>query len=255
MSSRTELTAWQALEAHARDMQNKHMSDLFDEDDLRFAKFSLKSPNILLDYSKNLITEDTRKALIDLAEACDVESLRDKMFAGEKINRTEDRAVLHVALRDRTGEPLEADGDDVRAQVKHELERMRSLVAQVRGGDWRGYTGKPMTDVVSIGIGGSNLGPLMVTEALSGYSDGSLNVHYVSNIDGFQIAQTLRDLDPETTLFVVASKTFTTLETMTNASSAETWFLDKAKDKSFIYCRLVQSPQSDGVWRRGRKHL
>ncbi|WP_339614970.1 glucose-6-phosphate isomerase [uncultured Gilvimarinus sp.] len=234
MSSRTELTAWQALEAHARDMQNKHMSDLFDEDDLRFAKFSLKSPNILLDYSKNLITEDTRKALIDLAEACDVESLRDKMFAGEKINRTEDRAVLHVALRDRTGEPLEADGDDVRAQVKHELERMRSLVAQVRGGDWRGYTGKPMTDVVSIGIGGSNLGPLMVTEALSGYSDGSLNVHYVSNIDGFQIAQTLRDLDPETTLFVVASKTFTTLETMTNASSAETWFLDKAKDKSFI---------------------
>lgn len=234
MSSRTELTAWQALEAHARDMQNKHMSELFDEDDLRFAKFSLKSPNILLDYSKNLITEDTRKALIDLAEACDVESLRDKMFAGEKINRTEDRAVLHVALRDRTGEPLEADGDDVRAQVKHELERMRSLVAQVRGGDWRGYTGKPMTDVVSIGIGGSNLGPLMVTEALSGYSDGSLNVHYVSNIDGFQIAQTLRDLDPETTLFVVASKTFTTLETMTNASSAETWFLDKAKDKSFI---------------------
>ena len=234
MSSRTELTAWQALEAHARDMQTQHMSDLFDEDDLRFAKFSLQSPNILLDYSKNLITEDTRKALIDLAEACDVESLRDKMFAGEKINRTEDRAVLHVALRDRSDEPLEVDGEDVRAQVKHELERMRSLVAQVRGGDWRGYTGKPMTDVVSIGIGGSNLGPLMVTEALGGYSDGSLNVHYVSNIDGFQIAQVLRDLDPETTLFVVASKTFTTLETMTNASSAESWFLDKAKDKSFI---------------------
>ncbi|WP_339897018.1 glucose-6-phosphate isomerase [uncultured Gilvimarinus sp.] len=234
MSSRTELTAWQALEAHARDMQTQHMSDLFDEDDLRFAKFSLQSPNILLDYSKNLITEDTRKALIDLAEASDVESLRDKMFAGEKINRTEDRAVLHVALRDRSGEPLEVDGEDVRAQVKHELERMRSLVAQVRGGDWRGYTGKPMTDIVSIGIGGSNLGPLMVTEALSGYSDGSLNVHYVSNIDGFQIAQVLRDLDPETTLFVVASKTFTTLETMTNASSAESWFLDKAKDKSFI---------------------
>ncbi|WP_041523089.1 glucose-6-phosphate isomerase [Gilvimarinus agarilyticus] len=234
MSSRTELTAWQALEAHAQDMQKQHMSDLFDEDDLRFAKFSLQAPSILLDYSKNLITEDTRKALIDLAEACDVESLRDKMFAGEKINRTEDRAVLHVALRDGSGEPLEVDGDDVRAQVKHELERMRSLVAQVRGGDWRGYTGKAMTDVVSIGIGGSNLGPLMVTEALGGYSDGSLNVHYVSNIDGFQIAQVLRDLDPETTLFVVASKTFTTLETMTNASSAETWFLDKAKDKSFI---------------------
>src|SRR5690554_113741 len=234
MSSRTELPAWQALESHAREMQNQHMSDLFDEDDLRFAKFSLQSPNILLDYSKNLITEATRNALIELAQACDVESYRDKMFAGERINRTEDRAVLHVALRDRTGEPLEADGEDVRAQVKHELERMRSLVAQVRGGDWRGYTGKPMTDIVSIGIGGSNLGPLMVTEALSGYSDGRLKVHYVSNVDGFQIAQVLRDLDPETTLFVVASKTFTTLETMTNANSAETWFMDKAKDKSFI---------------------
>ncbi|WP_049722071.1 glucose-6-phosphate isomerase [Gilvimarinus polysaccharolyticus] len=234
MSSRTELTAWQTLETHARDMQSKHMSDLFDNDDLRFAKFSIQAPNILLDYSKNLITEDTRQALIELAKACDVESLRDKMFAGEKLNRTEDRAVLHVALRDRSGTSLEVDGDDVRAQVKHELERMRSLVAQVRGGDWRGYTGKPMTDIVSIGIGGSNLGPLMVTEALSAYSDGSLNVHYVSNIDGYQIAQVLRDLDPETTLFVIASKTFTTLETMTNAGSAEAWFLDKAKDKSFI---------------------
>jgi glucose-6-phosphate isomerase len=234
MSSRTELTAWQALEAHARDMQNQHMSDLFDEDDLRFAKFSLQSPNILLDYSKNLITEETRKALFDLAKECDLESYRDKMFAGEKINRTEDRAVLHVALRDKSGESLQLDGDDVHAQVSHELERMRSLVAQVRGGDWRGYTGKAMTDIVSIGIGGSNLGPLMVTEALSGYSDGSLNVHYVSNVDGFQIAQTLRELDPETTLFVVASKTFTTLETMTNARSAEAWFMDKAKDKSFV---------------------
>ncbi|WP_020209330.1 glucose-6-phosphate isomerase [Gilvimarinus chinensis] len=234
MSSRTELTTWQALQAHASEMSKRHMSDLFDEDDLRFAKFSLQAPNILLDYSKNLITEETRTKLLDLAEACEVESFRDKMFAGEKINRTEDRAVLHVALRDQSGEALEIDGEDVRAQVKHELERMKSLVAQVRSGDWRGYTGKEMTDVVSIGIGGSNLGPLMVTEALSAYGDGRLNVHYVSNVDGFQIADTLRDLDPETTLFVVASKTFTTLETMTNARSAESWFLDKAKDKSFI---------------------
>lgn len=234
MPSRTELTAWQALQAHATEMSKRHMSDLFDEDDLRFAKFSLQSPNILLDYSKNLITEETRSKLLDLAEACEVESFRDKMFAGEKINRTEDRAVLHVALRDQSGEPLEIDGEDVRAQVKHELARMKALVAQVRGGDWRGYTGKEMTDIVSIGIGGSNLGPLMVTEALAAYSDGSLNVHYVSNVDGFQIADTLRDLDPETTLFVIASKTFTTLETMTNARSAEAWFLDKAEDKSFI---------------------
>lgn len=234
MSSRTELTAWQTLQAHASEMSKRHMSDLFDADDLRFAKFSLQAPNILLDYSKNLITEDTRTKLLDLAEACEVESFRDKMFAGEKINRTEDRSVLHVALRDPSDEPLEIDGEDVRAQVKHEMERIRSLVAQVRSGDWHGYTGKEMTDIVSIGIGGSNLGPLMVTEALSAYGDGRLNVHYVSNVDGFQIADTLRDLDPETTLFVIASKTFTTLETMTNARSAEAWFLDKAKDKSFI---------------------
>lgn len=234
MPSRTELTAWQALEAHAKEMSARHMSDLFDEDDLRFAKFSLQSPNILLDYSKNLITEETRTKLLDLAEACEVQAYRDKMFAGEKINRTEDRAVLHVALRDPSEEPLLVDGEDVRAQVRHELERMKALVAQVRGGDWRGYTGKEMTDVVSIGIGGSNLGPLMVTEALSAYQDGTINVHYVSNVDGFQIAETLRDLDPETTLFVIASKTFTTLETMTNARSAEAWFLDKAKDKSYI---------------------
>ncbi|HEY7884451.1 MAG TPA: glucose-6-phosphate isomerase [Cellvibrionaceae bacterium] len=234
MVSRTELPAWQALEAHAATMKDRHMSDLFDQDDLRFAKFSLQAPNILLDYSKNLITEETRKALIDLAEACEIESWREKMFTGEPINRTEDRAVLHVALRDPTDEPLVIDGEDVRVQVKHELERMRSLVTQVRGGDWRGYTGKAVTDIVSIGIGGSNLGPLMVTEALAAYNDGTLNVHYVSNVDGFQIAQTLRDLDPETTLFVIASKTFTTLETMTNAASAERWFLDKARDASFI---------------------
>ena len=239
MASRTELTAWQALVAHAETMKTQHMSDLFDADDLRFAKFSLQAPHILLDYSKNLITEETRNALVNLAEACEVESWREKMFTGERINRTEDRSVLHVALRDPDDTPLMVEGENVREQVKHELDRMRSLVAQVRGGDWRGYTGKPMTDVVSIGIGGSNLGPLMVTEALAAYSDGQLNVHYVSNVDGFQIAQTLRDLDPETTLFVVASKTFTTLETMTNARSAEAWFLDKAKDSSFINRHFV----------------
>lgn len=234
MSSRTDMSAWQALSAHAEEMKVRHMSELFDEDDLRFAKFSIQSPNILFDYSKNLITDDTKKALIEFAEACDIEAVRDSMFAGEHLNRTEDRAVLHAALRDRSGEPLEIDGEDIRGAVNHELERIRSLVTQVRSGDWRGYTGREITDIVSIGIGGSNLGPLMVTEALSAHSDERLDVHYISNVDGFQISKVLRDLDPETVLFVIASKTFTTQETMTNARSAEAWFIDKAKDPSFI---------------------
>lgn len=234
MSSRTDMSAWQALSAHAEEMKDRHMSELFDEDDLRFAKFSIQSPNILFDYSKNLITDDTKKALIEFAEACDIEAVRDSMFAGEHLNRTEDRAVLHAALRDRSGEPLEVDGEDIRGAINHELERIRSLVTQVRSGDWRGYTGREITDIVSIGIGGSNLGPLMVTEALSAHSDERLDVHYISNVDGFQISKVLRDLDPETVLFVIASKTFTTQETMTNARSAEAWFIDKAKDSSFI---------------------
>ncbi len=234
MTSRTELSAWKALEAHANDMKDRHMSDLFDEDASRFTQFSTQAPNVLLDYSKNLITDTTKKALIALAQACDVEAVRDSMFAGAHLNRTEDRAVLHAALRDCSGEPLNVDGEDIRSAVKHELERMRALVAQVRSGEWKGYTGRAITDVVSIGIGGSNLGPLMVTEALSAYSDDKLAVHYISNVDGFQIDRVLRNVDPETVLFVIASKTFTTQETMTNAQSAEAWFMEKAQDSSVI---------------------
>lgn len=230
--NRTQLPEWQALEAHAQAVGDTHLRDLFDQDDQRFDKFSLALPHFLFDYSKNRITEETRDKLLALAKAVDVEGWRDQMFAGEKINRTEDRAVLHVALRDPSSEPLLVDGADVRPEVQRELGRMRDLVARVRSGEWKGYSDKAITDVVSIGIGGSNLGPLMVTEALSAYADGKLNVHYVSNIDGAQIADTLKGLNAETTLFVVSSKTFTTLETMTNANTARQWFLDNGGSES-----------------------
>ncbi|MGB3610877.1 MAG: glucose-6-phosphate isomerase [Cellvibrio sp.] len=239
MASRTDLPSWQALVAHAQQMKKRHIKELFKEDDSRFTKFSIELPHLLFDYSKNLITDETKAALLALAKETDVESWRDKMFAGEHINRTEDRAVMHVALRDRSSQPIMIDGQDARPAINAELERMRKLAEEVRSGNWLGYTGKPITDVVSIGIGGSNLGPLMVTEALKSYSDGRLAMHYVSNVDGVQIAETLAQLNPETTLFVISSKTFTTLETMTNARTAEQWFLKAAKERSAIARHFV----------------
>lgn len=239
MASRTELSSWQALNKHAQEMRSRQLKDLFADDESRFDQFSLQLPQFLFDYSKNLITQDTRSLLLALAEETGVAQWRDKMFAAEHLNRTEDRAVMHVALRDQSGEPLMVDGEDVRPAIEAELERMRSLVNRVRSGEWRGYTDKTITDVVSIGIGGSNLGPLMVTEALQSYSDGTLKTHYVSNVDGVQIADVLAQVDPETTLFVIASKTFTTLETMTNARTAETWFLKAAGDHSVINRHFV----------------
>jgi len=239
MASRTDLPSWQALVAHAQQMKKRHIKELFKEDESRFTKFSIELPHLLFDYSKNLITDETKAALLALAKETDVESWRDKMFAGEHINRTEDRAVMHVALRDRSSQPIMIDGQDARPAINAELERMRKLAEEVRSGNWLGYTGKPITDVVSIGIGGSNLGPLMVTEALKSYSDGRLAMHYVSNVDGVQIAETLAQLNPETTLFVISSKTFTTLETMTNARTAEQWFLKAAKERSAIARHFV----------------
>ncbi|ARU27279.1 glucose-6-phosphate isomerase [Cellvibrio sp. PSBB006] len=239
MASRTDLPSWQALVAHAQQMKKRHIKELFKEDDSRFTKFSIELPHLLFDYSKNLITEETKAALLALAQETDVESWRDKMFAGEHINRTEDRAVMHVALRDQSSRPIMIDGEDVRPAINAELERMRKLSEEVRSGNWLGYTGKPITDVVSIGIGGSNLGPLMVTEALKSYSDGRLAMHYVSNVDGVQVAEVLAQLNPETTLFVISSKTFTTLETMTNARTAEQWFLKAAKERSAIARHFV----------------
>lgn len=239
MVNRTELPSWQALAQQAQVLKQRHMKELFAEDDARFAKFSIELPHFLFDYSKNLITDATKTALLALAEETGVASWRDKMFAGEHINHTEDRAVMHVALRDKSGKPIMIDGEDVRPAINAELARMQKLSERVRSGGWLGYTGKAISDVVSIGIGGSNLGPLMVTEALKAYSDDTLHMHYVSNVDGVQIAEVLADLNPETTLFVISSKTFTTLETMTNARTAEQWFLKSANDHSAIAKHFV----------------
>ena len=192
-SSPAELPAWKRLSDLAVQLKSQRINDLFQQDPNRFENFSLELPCFLLDYSKNLISADAQAALLDLARESGVETWRDKMFTGEHINATEDRAVMHIALRDRSSKPIMVDGQDVRPAVSAELERMRKLSERVRSGEWRGYTGKPITDVVSIGIGGSNLGPLMVTEALKAYSDKRLQMHYVSNVDGVQIAEVLAE--------------------------------------------------------------
>lgn len=235
----TDLPSWKNLAAHAAQMKSQHLKDLFAADDKRFDKFSLQLSNLLFDYSKNLITDETKAALLALAEESGVASWRSKMFAGEHINATEDRAVMHVALRDKSSNPIVIDGADARPAINAELERMRKLSEKLRSGDWIGFTGKTITDIVSIGIGGSNLGPLMVCEALKAYSDKRFSMHFVSNIDGVQIAEVLEGLNPETTLFVISSKTFTTQETMTNARTAEQWFMAAAGNKAAIAKHFV----------------
>lgn len=235
----TDLPSWKALRALAQQLKTRRIKDLFNQDQDRFAKFSIELPSVLLDYSKNLIDDSAKAALLALAKEADVESWRAKMFAGEHINATEDRAVMHVALRDKSAKPILIDGVDVRPAINAELERMRKLSQKIRSGEWLGYTGKTITDVVSIGIGGSNLGPLMVTEALKAYSDNTLKMHYVSNVDGVQIAEVLAGLNPERVLFVISSKTFTTQETMTNANTAQGWFLAAAKEHSAIARHFV----------------
>ena len=239
MSSRQLLTSWKKLAKHADDMKSQHMNDLFAKDEQRFEKFSVQLPNMLLDYSKNLIDSETKQSLIELAKECELESWRNKMFVGEKINKTEDRAVLHTALRGSVDKELTLDGKNISQQVNEQLEKMAIFVEQVRQGRWLGYSGKRITDIVNIGVGGSNLGPQMVTEALKHYSDNCVNVHYVSNVDGAQIAEILRPLEPEKVLFIVSSKTFTTTETMTNAKTAINWltaasFDEKAVAKHFV---------------------
>ncbi|KAF7698846.1 glucose-6-phosphate isomerase b [Silurus meridionalis] len=223
--------------------QSLNMRQMFEAEKQRFNKFSLTlktdDGDILLDYSKNLITEDVMKMLIELAKSRGLEAARDRMFSGEKINFTEGRAVLHVALRNRSNAPISVDGKDVMPEVNKVLEKMKGFCHKVRSGEWKGYTGKSITDVVNVGIGGSDLGPLMVTEALKPYSKGGPRVWFVSNIDGTHIAKTLAELNAETTLFIIASKTFTTQETITNAESAKEWFLQAAKDKSAVAKHFV----------------
>jgi glucose-6-phosphate isomerase len=227
MSVLTSSAAWRALERHAGDMAEVHLRDLFAADPGRFDSFSLRLDDLLLDYSKNRITGETRSLLLELARAADLEGWRARMFAGEKINITEHRAVLHVALRNRSNRPILVDGQDVMPAVNAVLARMRAFTERVRGGAWRGHTGQTITDFVNIGIGGSDLGPLMVCEALKPYHRQDFRPHFVSNVDGAHLVHTLERLDPARTLFIVASKTFTTQETMTNAASARAWLQEK----------------------------
>ncbi|XP_041746369.2 glucose-6-phosphate isomerase-like [Coregonus clupeaformis] len=222
---------------------NLNMRDMFDGDKDRFRKFSTTletdDGDILLDYSKNLVNEEVMRMLLAMAKSRGVEEARDKMFSGEKINFTEGRAVLHIALRNRSNTPISVDGKDVMPEVNRVLDKMKAFCHKVRSGEWKGFSGKAITDVVNIGIGGSDLGPLMVTEALKPYSKGGPNVWFVSNIDGTHIAKTLAQLNAETTLFIIASKTFTTQETITNAESARDWFLQTANDQSAVAKHFV----------------
>ncbi|EOX8169404.1 glucose-6-phosphate isomerase [Escherichia coli] len=230
----TQTAAWQALQEHFDEMKDVTIADLFAKDGDRFSKFSATfDDQMLVDYSKNRITEETLAKLQDLAKECDLAGAIKSMFSGEKINRTENRAVLHVALRNRSNTPILVDGKDVMPEVNAVLEKMKTFSEAIISGEWKGYTGKAITDVVNIGIGGSDLGPYMVTEALRPYKN-HLNMHFVSNVDGTHIAEVLKKVNPETTLFLVASKTFTTQETMTNAHSARDWFLKAAGDEKHV---------------------
>jgi len=239
MSRLKSLSAWEALQDHVQQVQDLHMRNLFRDDPDRFSRFSLQQGPLFLDYSKNRITLETMSRLFDLAREVGLEEHREAMFRGERINRTENRSVLHVALRNSPDRPIMVDGQDVMPEVTAVLDQMEDFVGRVHSGQWRGHTGKAITDVVNIGIGGSDLGPKMVTRALARYNTHGLRVHFVSNIDGTHLQETLKRCSPETTLFVVASKTFTTQETMTNAASARQWVLDAAGDDSAVARHFV----------------
>ncbi|OOF59034.1 glucose-6-phosphate isomerase [Rodentibacter myodis] len=230
----TTTNAWKALQAHQTELANVTIQDLFQQEKDRFKDYSLTfNDQILVDFSKNNINQHTLSLLRQLAQECALESAKEAMFSGQKINRTENRAVLHTALRNRANTPVMVDGKDVMPEVNAVLAKMKDFCQNIISGEWKGYTGKAITDVVNIGIGGSDLGPYMVTEALRPYKN-HLTMHFVSNVDGTHIAETLKKVNPETTLFLVASKTFTTQETMTNAQSARDWLLASAKDNGAV---------------------
>ncbi len=235
----TDLSSWSALKKHFSSVEKIEIRNLFSENTERFNDFSVRFNDILLDYSKNRINSDTVKLLVDLAQECNVKEGIDAMFNGSVINNTEGRSVLHVALRNRSNTPVIVDGFDVMPKINEVLDKMKSFTQKVRSGEWKGYTGKSITDVVNIGIGGSDLGPCMVVEALKPYAKAGLKVHFVSNIDGTHIKETLNKLDPQTTLFIIASKTFTTQETLTNANTAKSWFLEAAKNKEEVAKHFV----------------
>ncbi|MGH1477881.1 MAG: glucose-6-phosphate isomerase [Geminicoccales bacterium] len=239
MPSLTANPAWQALADHAKDMQAIHLRDLFAEDPGRFERYAFEDDGLLLDLSKNRINDVTFRLLLDLARKADLEGWRDRMFAGERINTTEDRAVLHIALRNRSDRPIIVDDQDIMPDIRAVLDRMQAFSESVRSGAWRGFNGDAITDIVNVGIGGSDLGPLMVCEALKPYSRPDLRSHFVSNVDGAHLSHTLSGLDPARTLFIIASKTFTTQETMTNAASARAWLLDHLGNEEAIAKHFV----------------
>ena len=229
---------WHKLEHHFLTLQATHMRELFEEDPERFKKFHVNFEDVLVDYSKNLLTSETRQLLVDLAHETELKEAIDAMFRGEKINKTENRSVLHTALRNRTNTPVRVDGKDVMPEINAVLDQMKHFSERLLTGNWKGYSEKSITDIVNIGIGGSDLGPYMVTEALRPYWT-TITPHFVSNVDATHIAETLKKVNPETTLFIVASKTFTTQETMTNASTARSWFLEKTGGKGDVAKHFV----------------
>jgi len=235
----TSTAAWKALEDYFKTFEGTQMKDLFNKDARRFDKYSIKFEDMLVDFSKNIVDEKVFSLLIQLAHECGLKDAIHSQFGGEKINKTEDRQVLHTALRNRSNIPVYVDGTDVMPAINKVLEQMKAFSESIISGTWKGYSGKPITDIVNIGIGGSDLGPLMVCEALKPYQKQNIKIHFVSNVDGTHIAETLKDVKPETTLFIVASKTFTTQETMTNAESAKSWFLAEAKNIDFVKNHFV----------------
>lgn len=238
-TSLTQQSAWQDLKKHFQDTHSCTIHELFQQDAQRFEHFSLEACGLFLDYSKNRASPQTLQLLIKLADDCHLKDAIEAMFNGEHINTTEDRAVLHTALRNRSNRPIRLDGEDVMPAVNAVLEKIRSFTEQVRSGEWRGYSGQTIRHIVNIGIGGSDLGPLMVTHALAPYARDDLHTHFVSNVDGTDIAETLKRVDPETTLFIIASKTFTTQETLTNAMSARQWFLQHGGSETDIAKHFV----------------
>ena len=239
MTPITETQSWKRLAAHFSEIQSHHLRDLFDANPARASEFSAQAGALFLDYSKNRITDETMRLLFDLVDTAGVEAHRDRMFSGEAINETEGRAVLHTALRNRGDRPVLVDGQDVMPEVREVLDQMATFSRKIRSGEWKGFSGKGIRQIVNIGIGGSDLGPFMASEALKPYSDRSIEVHYVSNVDGTHLAEVLRKCDAESTLFIIASKTFTTQETITNALSARAWLIEKADDASAVAKHFV----------------
>ncbi|MFP4630155.1 MAG: glucose-6-phosphate isomerase [Desulfohalobiaceae bacterium] len=239
MSRPTQTKSWQKLQEHFREVRELHLRDMFDKDPERFARFSLQAGPVFLDYSKNRIDAQGMELLLGLAREMGLQDRIQAMFSGERINATENRSVLHVALRNRSRQPIYVQGQDVMPEVNQVLDRMGSFVDRVRQGKWLGFTGQPVQDVVNLGIGGSDLGPRMATKALSGYTGADLRVHFVSNVDPAHLENTLAGLDPETTLFIVASKSFSTQETMFNAARARQWFLQSAVHQEHVRKHFV----------------